>query len=60
MSRSAPRSSDLRRMVDVALREQKEFEKLEAQLGEAIDRRDTPAVYALACRLLGRPPVSVK
>lgn len=59
MSRIA-RSPDLRRAVEVALREGAERRKVEDELERAYNERDTPAVYALVAKLLGLPPVSVQ
>lgn len=59
MKRVTERSPDLRRAVEVALREAQERKKIEADLERALNERDTPAVYALASKLLGLPPVRV-
>jgi hypothetical protein len=51
--------SDLRRLVQIALRASVERKKVEADLERALEERDTHAVYALARKLLGLPPASV-
>lgn len=50
-------SADLRRMVEVALRETAELDKVEVELRAALEAGDDQLALALARRLVGLPPV---
>lgn len=53
------RTPDLRRAVEIALRESEEMDRVESDLRRACEDNDVDLIVALARRLSGLPPLRV-